>query len=386
MDELEELINQLRASTLQITEERANANALFLSIGDGSIATDHEGKIQRINDVALGLLGYTREEVMGEWFPKVIVAQDERGKPVSALNRPITRAILGGKPVTERMNYITKSGTVLPVSVTVSPIILNGRPIGAVEVFRDISKDNEIDRMKSEFISIASHQLRTPLTSVKTYAHLLAAGYQGKLTRDQRKFMTIILNSVERMSDLIDILLDVSRIEAGKIEVILKPTDIKELIRKILKELEPQAAAKHITLSFKAPQRRLYGEIDQVLTTEIITNLLSNSIKYTPARGKAGISIDHDDKNLLLTVSDSGYGIPLSDQTRIFSKFFRSDNITQREPSGSGLGLYLVKKIVETMHGKIRFESIPEQGTTFFVELPVTLTTKKPLAKITDKK
>lgn len=372
MDDLQKLIEQLRANTVQIKEERAIADALFLSIGDGCIATDNEGKIRRINKTALELLGFDEKEVIGKWFPSIVVAVDDRGKPVSALTRPMTRAIMTGKPISERMNYMTKKGAVVPVSATVSPMILKNRPIGAVEVFRSVAKENEVDKMKSEFISIASHQLRTPLTSVKTYAHLLVSGYQGELTTEQLEFMTIILTSVERMSDLIDILLDVSRIEAGKIDIVPKKTDVNHLVSDVIRELEPAAGDKNIKIIVKAPKKPMHAMIDQLLTTEILTNLLSNAIKYTPKKGRVTVELSKKTDDLKLSVSDTGYGIPASDQDRIFTKFFRADNISRREPSGSGLGLYMVKKIIENMGGNIYFKSTYRQGTSFTVEIPVT--------------
>lgn len=372
MDDLNSLIEQLRLSTEKITEERAIANALFLSIGDGSVAIDDQGKIRRANRVALELLGFDEKEVIGKWYPSIIVALDKKNKPVASLERAMTKAIMNGKTVTDRTNYLTKDGSLLPVSVTVSPIILNGRPVGAVEVFRDVTKENEIDNMKSEFISIASHQLRTPLTSVKTYAHLLVSGYQGELSHEQLEFMKIILTSVERMSDLIDILLDVSRIEAGKIEIVLKKTDINKLVSDIIRELEPAAREKNILLECLQPKKPLMAKVDQLLTTEVLTNLLSNSIKYTPKKGTVTLSIGKKGKDISFKVKDTGYGIPKSDQDRIFTKFFRADNISRREPSGSGLGLYMVKKIIENMGGTINFESAEKQGTTFTVTIPVT--------------
>lgn len=384
MENFEDLVQGLR-NAVQLGEERAKANALFLSIGDGILATDQEGRIQQINQVALSILGYDEYEVIGSWFPKIFVAYDDDGNIIDPLERLMTKAIMSGRPISARTNYRTRAGKLIPVFATVSPIIMDGRPIGAVEVFRDISIEHEIDRMKSEFISIASHQLRTPLTSVKTYAHLLAAGFQGPLTEDQQEFMKIILDSVDRMSDLIDILLDVSRIEAGKIELVLRKTRMKHLAEKIITELQPQANKKRLALSLEISPATMTVIIDQVLTTEVITNLIANAIKYTPPNGQIKVLIAHRAQQLLIQVSDTGYGIPQAEQGRIFSKFFRASNASQREPSGSGLGLYMVKKIIETMGGTIRFESDAGRGTTFVVKLPTKLVTasikQKPLKK-----
>ncbi len=353
-----------------LAHQQAQTEALFQSIGDGVIATDQEGRIQQINKTALKLLGYKGSEIIGEWFPKIIRAYDETGVPVSPINSPIIQAIITGKPVAQKAHYITKTGKPLAVAVTVSPIILSQKPIGAVEVFRDITQESEVDKMKSEFISIASHQLRTPLTSIKTYAHLLSDGYRGKLTAHQNKFMHVILGSIDHMNDLIDILLNVSRIEAGKLDIVYKDTELKRLILAVMQELRAQAAIKHVKVSLHYNVKSKIAIIDQVLTTEVLSNLLSNAIKYTAPKGEVLITAEETKNEFVLSVRDNGFGIPLTDQARIFTKFFRADNAKQRDPSGTGLGLYMVKNIVDTIGGRIWFESKNNHGSTFYVTVP----------------
>lgn len=140
-----------------IAEQQALAEALFTSIGDGAIATDEYGKITRVNPTALRILGYTEKEVVGSWFPKKIVALTPQGNPITLIDRPITKAFLTGKTIIEKTYYRKKNGQKIPVAITVSPIVLEGRPVGAIEVFRDITLEYEVDRMKSDFISLAPH-------------------------------------------------------------------------------------------------------------------------------------------------------------------------------------------------------------------------------------
>lgn len=359
-----------------LAHQYAQTEALFQSMGDGAIATDQEGRIQQINQAALRMLGYDESEIIGKWFPKAIVAYDDTGNPIRTINRPIIQAILTGQSINLKAHYITKSGKALAVAITVSPIILQNKPIGAVEVFRDITQESEVDKMKSEFISIASHQLRTPLTSIKTYAHLLSDGYRGKLTDDQNKFMQVILSSIDRMNDLIDILLNVSRIEAGKLDIVRKNTELKRLIKNVIQELRTQAAIKHINVELKYTVKSKFAAIDQVLTTEVISNLLSNAIKYTPPKGTVIITARENRKEFIISVRDNGFGIPAADQERIFTKFFRADNARQRDPSGTGLGLYMVKKIIDTMGGRIWFESKKNKGSIFYATIPKPLEDK----------
>lgn len=360
---------RLRKSA-DLAKQYAKTDALFQSLGDGAIATDQEGRIQQINHAALKMLGYVEEDVVGEWFPKIVKAYDEAGELIPAINRSIIQSIITGRPVIQKAQYEDRNGKLFAVSVTVAPIILEGKPIGAVEVFRDITQEREVDKMKSEFISIASHQLRTPLTSIKTYAHLLSDGYRGQLTPDQSKFMNVILGSIDRMNDLIDILLNISRIEAGKLDIVHKKIEMKRLIINVIQELRTQAIIKHIDIELDYKMRSKIASIDQILTTEVLTNLLSNAIKYTPPGGKVIVTAEENKKEFILSVRDNGYGIPVADHERIFTKFFRADNAKIKDPSGTGLGLYMVKKIVDTLGGRIWFESKKNKGTVFYVTIP----------------
>ena len=150
--------------TLKFEQQEVLAEALFNSIGDGAIATDEFGKITRINPTALRILGYTEREMIGSWFPKKIIALTDNETPINLIDRPITKAFLTGRTIIEKTYYRKKNGQKIPVAVTVSPIMLANKPVGAIEVFRDITLEFEVDRMKSDFISLASHQLRTPLS------------------------------------------------------------------------------------------------------------------------------------------------------------------------------------------------------------------------------
>jgi PAS domain S-box-containing protein len=351
-------------------EERAKTDAIFTSIGDGAIVTDEFGKITRINPAALRILGYKENQIVGEWFPNVIVLLDEDGNPVSLIDRPITRAFLTGQTVSERAYYRTKQGQQLPVSVTVSPIIHNDRPIGAIEVFRDITLEYEIDRMKSEFISLASHQLRTPLSAIKTYAHMLIDGYMGDVTPEQRRSLSTIIGAANRMNELISTLLNITRIESGSISVQPKLLNLKKLAEEAIKELEYTAKSRNIDLKLVEPTGDYSVKTDSLIAKEIITNLTSNAIKYTPDGGAVTLKFSQKPSSVVMSVHDTGLGIPKAAQSQIFTKFFRAPNVVKLETSGTGLGLYLVKGLVDRLDGKIWFKSEEHQGSTFYLSLP----------------
>lgn len=354
-------------------EQQARAEALFYSIGDGAIATDEFGRITRVNPIARHILGFNKSELIGEWFPKKIVSVSEDDVPVALIDRPITRAFLTGRPITEKAYYRRKNGQRVPVIMTVSPILVNGKPRGAIEVFRDISFEEEVDRMKSEFISLASHQLRTPLSAIQTYSNMLAAGYMGEVSNDQREALGTIINATDRMNELISMLLNITRMESGSIPVDMRPLQISKLTDEVLHELALSAAEKSIKLSVKAVGNGPKTIVtDRFILKEIITNLVSNAIKYTPENGTVKVIVRRRAKAVLIHVADTGWGIPKYAQDQIFSKFFRGHNVIKRETSGTGLGLYLVKGLVDTLGGRIWFESQEGKGTDFFVELPRT--------------
>lgn len=354
----------------QTSEERAKTEAVFTSIGDGAIATDEFGKITRINPAALKILGYKEKEVLGEWFPNVIITLDEDGSPVSLIDRPITRAFLTGETISEKAYFRTKAGIKLPVSVTVSPIIHNARPIGAIEVFRDISVEYEIDRMKSEFISLASHQLRTPLSAIKTYTHMLMDGYMGDVTAEQKRSLSTIVGASNRMNELISTLLNITRIESGSISVQPKVLSLRKLAEEALKELEHTAKSRDIKLSLIDSGGDYDVKTDSLIAKEIISNLASNAIKYTPDGGSVTLKLANRINSVVLGVQDTGLGIPKSAQDQIFTKFFRAPNVVKLETSGTGLGLYLVKGLATRLGGKVWFVSEENKGSTFYFSLP----------------
>jgi len=355
----------------QFEAQRALAEALFTSIGDGAIATDQFGKITRINPTALRILGYAEKEVLGSWFPKKIVALNEHDEAVNLIDRPITKAFLTGKTVTEKMYYRKKNGYKVPVAATVSPVILDNKPVGAVEVFRDITLEYEIDRMKSDFISLASHQLRTPLSAIKTYSHMLLDGYMGDVNDPQRKSLRTILSAANRMNELISTLLNITRIESGSIAITPKMVNIEHLAEEVNKEHHLPASDKNISLSVtKQGSQPPIIKTDTLIVKEVLSNLVSNAIKYTHDGGSVVIHINSRTRDLMLSVEDNGLGIPKYSQEHVFTKFFRAHNVVKQETSGTGLGLYLVKGLLESIGGKIWFESREGKGTTFYITLP----------------
>ena len=370
--------NKRRPVILQAEEQRVQTEALFNSIGEGAISTDEFGRITRINPIALDILGYKEKELYGEWFPKKIMAVTENGSPINLIDLPITIAFLTGKSVTQKSFYRKNDGGIIPVMLTVSPILLENRPIGAIEVFRDITVEEEIDKMKSEFISLASHQLRTPLSAIKTYSHMLVDGYMGDITPAQKKSLRTIIGATNRMNELINTLLNITRIESGTIVINARMLRVERAAEEVIKELHLAAAEKNISITMTQVGKLATSvKTDHLILKEIITNLVTNAIKYTTEGGEINIAISGRVKDVMVTVADNGWGIPADSHDQVFSKFFRAQNTVKRETTGTGLGLYLVKGLLERLGGKIWFESEEGKGTKFYFTLPKTVRNRK---------
>lgn len=242
-------------------------------------------------------------------------------------------------------------------------------------IIKTIDQLASANRMKTEFVSIASHQLRTPLSVIKWYVEFLTRKKsQANLTEEQKKYIQIIGESNQRMIRLVNDLLDISRIESGKIQIRPQPTNLIELTKNIIQENQPLAEQKKIKISFKYDPGLPLIDVDPKRISMVIENLISNAIKYMKDNinnGLISIDLSQDDDKFLFTITDNGVGIPEKEQKKIFKKFFRADNTMKLKTSGTGLGLFIAKAIVESHKGKMWFVSKEGEGTTFYFQLPI---------------
>jgi signal transduction histidine kinase len=356
--------------------ERAKDEAILGSVGDGLVVTDNNGKVLLINEVAADLLDVDQKASIAQDWLTLVSLFDEQGNPVLPQDRPIYQTLQSGKRVNQTFIYVKKNDKKVSLSITSTPVIQRDPVldkeivIGAIGIIRDITKEKEVDRMKTEFISLASHQLRTPLSAIRWFTEMLVGGDAGELNAEQKEFAKNIDDSTQRMIDLVNSLLNISRIESGRIMIDPKPTDLKELVEDIVKELRPKLTEKQQNLIISVHQELPKITIDPKLIRQVYLNLLTNAIKYTPNGGEISVFISKKGDEVVSQVTDNGYGIPKSQQAKIFQKFFRAENIIKVETDGTGLGLYLIKAIVESSHGKIWFESNEGEGTTFWFTLP----------------
>lgn len=239
-------------------------------------------------------------------------------------------------------------------------------------------KIKEVDKMKDEFISIASHELRTPLTAIKGYVSLMQEGLYGKINSKMNDGLRDIMLSVDRLNVLVEDLLNVSRIEQGRLKVENKPIALKPVIQEILSQLKPAAVEKNLSLVFKNSDEKIPMVIaDNNRLKQVLVNLIGNSIKYTE-KGKVEIFTENDNGKVRVVIADTGIGMSQEEQARLFQKFYRAQNEKTAEIVGTGLGLWITKQLVELMNGKIFVESMKGAGTRFYF----TLNTDKDSAKL----
>ncbi len=391
----EKIINrtvELAQKVKELSEAKAKDEAILLSLGAALVVVDKEGKIEFVNKAFEELLGWAQSEVLGKFMVEVIPREDEAGLEVPFVERILSEVLAGKKITTSNIKssdldapvmvlppyyYIRKDKTRFPAAGFINPILLNKRVVGAVEIFRDITKEKESDTAKSDFISLAAHQLRTPLSVVSWYIEMLLDGDGGELNEIQKDYFQQIYNATERMLDMVNSLLNVALLDVGAVIIHDEHTDVALLIQDVMDEQKKDILEKEMEITFDYTKNLPLIKIDPKRLRMVLQNLISNSVKYTEKKGKIKIKMSILNKNgkekkeLLLSVEDNGLGIPFEFQSKIFTKFFRADNVVQRSTAGTGLGMYLAKNIVEASGGKIWFESKENIGTTFYVTLPM---------------
>lgn len=297
-------------------------------------------------------------------------------------SRFIKESLEGWRVVESPANcqLVRADGKLLPVSAVASPLYTDqGAYAGIVLVVIDRTKEVEIAkhqeellRLKDEFVALASHQLRSPPSIVNWYSEVLLSGEIGELNEKQKRYINEIYDANIRMIGLVNDFLNVSRIESGSFSINPEQTSLSAVMDAVLEELKPLISKKKTLITKRCSKDLILINADQKLLRIVFLNLVSNAVKYTPPEGKVYITIKKDGQNILIEVKDNGYGIPKNQYAKVFTKLFRGDNIRKKEPDGTGLGLYLVKAVVEQVGGAVSFESEENSGTTFHVTIPLS--------------
>ncbi|MBT3538879.1 PAS domain S-box protein [Candidatus Parcubacteria bacterium] len=358
----------------EVVTEKDKVSTIVQGIGDGVFVVDIDLKITLFNPIASHISGFSDTEVIGKKYSDVLKFVSE--SDIEKINDRFVKDAIRTGEIQEMSNHtllIDKNGEKIPVADSAAPLKdEKGNIIGCVVVFRDATKEREIDRVKSEFVSVASHQLRTPLSGIKWFTELLLKQKVGKLNDEQKDYVNQVHVSNERLIRLVSDLLDVSHIDTGKKFFIEKKrTDISEIISQVLEGNIALINKRKIGIDIcKELSGKVNLFVDPDKIRQVFYNLITNAIKYSKVGGKIELCIETNKGKVVFSVKDKGLGIPRKDQDRIFEKFFRADNVMTTQTDGTGLGLYITKAIVEAHGGKVWFESRAGKGTTFFFSLP----------------
>ncbi len=375
---LDKTDSERKIAASELLNEKLKAEAMLQSIGEGLVASDSAFKVVVMNPVAQTILGWNQKDAIGlELGLDVGVIENEKGEKIPQNFHPASLALSTRKKIevdiTSKEKYycVKQDGTKVPVAITATPVMVEGNTAGVIVVFRDLSAEINLEKAKDEFISLASHQLKTPPGAIKWNVEILLDGTVGQVTKDQKETLLVIRDVADKMLETVEALLNVSRLDLGTFIVNPKPINYVDVAKEIIKELESKVVNKSITIHEDYDILPLIPA-DPGLAKIIVENLLSNAVKYTNNGGIVTISIKNQDTNpasILISVVDNGYGIPIQEQSKIFGKMFRAGNVAEKV-EGTGFGLYLLKSIVDMSGGKIWFESKENVGTSFYVSLP----------------
>lgn len=352
--------------------------AILDAIRYGVLAVDKDGMVTQCNPAAVELMGETTE---GRHVDEAFRLRMHGGKPLQG-EHPVLACLKTAKPYKavpsarwsiERVNH-----GLLPITLSVSPLLENGTVFGALIVFQDVTEERHLDYLKSEFITLASHQLRTPLSAIRWYAEMLD-DEKTSFTTEQQSYVTEISHSVGRMIALLGSLLHAAKMEDENLKPDLKSINLSSVVADAMRDVEEVFDNAGIAHAINLPKEAVTVTTDPVLLRIVLQNLLGNAAKYSSKGASVRVDVRQEGNRAIFAVTDTGLGIPMASQGRIFEKFFRAENVRRMDTDGNGLGLYISKSIVDRLGGTLTFESIEGKGTTFRVELPnvATLDSKK---------
>jgi len=344
----------------QAEEERDKTKAIIFNLTDGLLLFNVENKVSLINPQIKKFFNITEKDIIGKSIDQLSSFSD--------LNF-LVELIKEKKEIFKKEIQLKED---LVLEVTIVQAIKDEQKLGILVVFHDVSREKLIERMKTEFVSLAAHQLRTPLSAIKWTLRMVLDGDVGEITNEQKELLQKTYISNERMISLINDLLNVTRIEEGR--YVLKPIliNLETVIESMLKSYKEEAKRKNVEVELIKPDISLPAIlVDVEKITLAIQNLLDNALHYTPAGGKIIILLNYNNGKIEFAISDTGIGIPKDQQERVFTKFFRASNAMKTDTEGSGLGLFIVKNIIEAHGGKVWFESEEGRGSTFYFNLPV---------------
>ncbi len=371
--------------------QKSQSDIILNAIEDGVVVVDTQKIIRLFNPAASRLTGWPQDEAININFDVVLRLLDTKNKDYSSEENPFNKALTSGKPISDNTaTLFTRSKKSVGVSLSVSPLLdQDGQVTGVVGVFRDVTEQREAERQRAEFISTASHEMRTPVASIEGYLALAMNDKVSKIDTKARDYLQKAHESTQHLGQLFQDLLTSTRVEDGRLSNHPQVVEASSFLEKVCEDLRFSAQQKNLVLEYvvgtngatitgnkdesngsaRVVQPLYYINVDPERLREVVTDLFDNAIKYTD-KGKISIGITGDDKIVQVYVRDTGIGIAPEDIPHLFQKFYRVDNSATRTVGGTGLGLFICRKIIEMYNGRIWVESELNKGSTFYINIP----------------
>ena len=374
--ENEDANKDIKTLANQLSEVANKSEVVINAIGDGVIAVDNQGIIQLINPAAQEMLGWGKQDALMLSYKSILQLTDETNHELDPAHDPVQQVLNTNQEArSNSLTITTKSGKKITSALVVSPVGDSGN--GVIVVFRDVTKEKAEEREQAEFISTASHEMRTPVASIEGYLGLALNPNTAVIDEKARDFIMKAHEAAQHLGRLFQDLLDVSKSEDGRMTSVPKVVDLSVLTQTVVQGLEPKAKEKGLQLIYNPTAKNgekkiapvFYVNLDNDHMREVLDNLVENALKYT-VEGKVEVNIDGTDDKVVVSIKDTGLGIPAEDISHLFQKFYRIDNIDRQQIGGTGLGLYLSRRLAESMGGRLWVESVHKQGSTFFIEMP----------------
>jgi PAS domain S-box-containing protein len=345
------------------------------SVGDGIYGVDLVGRLSFINEAAARILGYRLEELIGRDLHEVIHHSYADGSPYAKDACPILRAMHRSETISMRDEvFWRRDGTAIPVEYNANPIMEEGRILGMVVAFQDVSERRRLEKMKDEFISTVGHELRTPLTSLRASLGLISSGSLAKRPEKQRQMIEMAIGNSDRLIRLVNDILDFDSVEKGRLPLHRQPVEAADLLRRAVDAAHNAAKRAHIGIRFDAQPAQVFADEERVL--RVLNELVTNAIKFSPPETTIRLTVQPAGANpespdeVCFIVEDQGCGIAPEKMEHIFERFLQGDASDSRALGGTGLGLALCRSIIEQHGGRIWVESTPGKGSRFLFTLP----------------